>query len=120
MADFVAKVGYTQNANFLNLAAKDLDEHIYRIMPQKYVLAMFSGETNTLTQVHKWRDKFENFLLSAGGVLNGETFGYEFKDAFVGQCWTSHSLSEAMWGIYANKPKKRFLRIRSTGLPLNR
>lgn len=100
--------------NFLNLAENDLDRHIYRIMREEYVLSLFSSGENVLMQPHRWKDKCENFLLNAGGVLNGETFAYGFKDAFVGQCWTSHSLSEAMWGIYANDPAKRFLRIRST------
>ncbi|MFS8053476.1 hypothetical protein QD357_11615 [Rhizobium sp. BR 317] len=100
--------------NYVNLSEESLDRNVYRIMPEAWVLSMFSNKANTLTQVHKWKDKFENFLLNAGGVLDGEPFAYSFKEDFVGQCWTSKSLSEAMWGIYANDPTKRFLRIRST------
>jgi hypothetical protein len=104
----------TQNANFFNLAEKDLDGHIYRIMPEEWVLNMFSSRENTIAQPHKWKDKFENFLLNAGGVLNGERFQYGYQHDFVGQCWTSQSYSEAMWGIYADDRTKRYLRIRST------
>jgi len=100
--------------NFLNLSEEAKDQNIYRIMPQAYVLEMFKDNKNVLTQIHKWKDKFENFQMNLGGTLNGENFEYSFRRDFVGQCWTTHSWSEAMWGIYANDPEKRFLRIRST------
>jgi len=91
-----------------------LDQHVYRIMRQEYVIALFADRQNVLSQVHNWKDKFENFQLRLGGVLNGERFEYGFRNDFVGQCWTRESLSEAMWGIYANDANKRFVRIRST------
>ncbi|MES1973319.1 MAG: hypothetical protein V4472_12750 [Pseudomonadota bacterium] len=100
--------------NFLNLAEDELDQHIYRIMRQDYVVTLFADGQNVLSQVHNWKDKFENFQLNLGGVLNGERFEFGFRDDFVGQCWTREYLSEAMWGIYANDPEVRFLRIRST------
>jgi hypothetical protein len=100
--------------NFLNLSGKELDRHVYRIMPQDYVFSLFSERQNVLSRVHNWKDKFENFQLKLGGTLDGEQFDYGFRDAFVGQCWTQDGYSEAMWGIYANDPSKRFLRIRST------
>jgi hypothetical protein len=100
--------------NYLNLAEEDLDQHVYRIMRQDYVIALFTDRTNVLSQVHNWKDKFENFQLKLGGILNGEPFEFGFRDDFVGQCWTRESLSEAMWGIYANDPQIRFVRIRST------
>lgn len=98
----------------LNLTDVELDQHIYRIMPEEYVIDIFAHQNNVLSQVHKWKDKFENFQLKLGGILNGERFEYGFRDDFVGQCWTRDYLSEAMWGIYANNPNVRFLRIRST------
>lgn len=101
-------------SNFLNLGEAELDQHVYRIMPQDFVIALFAERKNVLSQVHNWKDKFENFQLKLGGILNGERFEFGFKDDFVGQCWTTDSLSEAMWGIYANDPAARHLRIRST------
>lgn len=103
-----------RDGNFLNLADAELDQHIYRIMRESFVLSLFADRTNVLSQVHNWKDKFENFQLKLGGRLNGEPFEYGFRNDFVGQCWTRENLSEAMWGIYANDPKVRFLRIRST------
>lgn len=100
--------------NFLNLTEAELDQDVYRIMPEKYVIRLFKQKQNVLVQPHKWRDKFENFQLKIGGYLNGDRFSYGFCDDFVGQCWTRNCRSEAMWGIYANDPLKRFVRIRST------
>lgn len=78
------------------------------------MVALFADRQNVLSRIHNWKDKFENFQLRLGGILNGERFEYGFRDDFVGQCWTRESLSEAMWGIYANDPNTRFVRIRST------
>jgi hypothetical protein len=100
--------------NFLNLTEKELDKNIYRIMSEDYVFSLFADKQNVLSQVHNWKDKFESFQLNLGGVMDSEKFNYGFKNDLVGQCWTRHSLSEAMWGIYANDSKKRYLRIRST------
>ncbi len=100
--------------NFLNLTDNELDKPIYRIMKQQHVIDLFTEKQNVLSQVHNWKDKFENFQLALGGILNGERFDFALKNDFVGQCWTRDYLSEAMWGIYANDPKHRFLRIRST------
>jgi hypothetical protein len=100
--------------NFLNLSDDELDEHIYRIMPQNYVVSLFIGQQNVLSGIHNWKDKFENFQLNLGGMLDGKPFEYGFKADFVGQCWTRDALSEAMWGIYANNVAERYLRVRST------
>ncbi|MFD2653895.1 hypothetical protein [Brucella rhizosphaerae] len=100
--------------NFLNLTDSELDRPIYRIMKQEHVISLFKDKKNVLSQVHNWKDKFENFQLALGGVLDGKRFEFSFKNDFVGQCWTRDYLSEAMWGIYANDRNQRFLRIRST------
>lgn len=102
------------NLNFLNLTDKELDTPIYRIMKEEHVIRLFAEKRNVLSQIHNWKDKFENFQMALGGVLDGERLEFTFKNDFVGQCWTRHALSEAMWGIYANDAAKRFLRIKST------
>lgn len=102
------------NLNFLNLTEKEIDTPIYRIMKEEHVIRMFAEQSNVLSQIHNWKDRFENFQMALGGVLDGERFEFSFKNDFVGQCWTRHALSEAMWGIYANDASKRFLRIKST------
>lgn len=100
--------------NLINLTEDELDQHIYRIMHESFVISLFTDRANVMSQFHNWKDKFENFQLNLGGTLNGKPFNYGFRSDFVGQCWTRENLSEAMWGIYANDPNARFLRIRST------
>ncbi|AUH64064.1 hypothetical protein [Paracoccus zhejiangensis] len=100
--------------NFLNLTETERDKPIYRIMKEEHVIRLFTERRNVLSQIHNWKDKFENFQMALGGVLDGERFNYGFKNDFVGQCWTRHARSEAMWGIYANDASQRFLRIKST------
>jgi len=97
--------------NFLNLSCKELDSRIYRITKQDYIFSMFQSNENVISQVHSWKDGFENFQMKLGGVLEGEKFNYSFKDDFGGQCWTTEKYSEAMWGIYANDPEQRYLEV---------
>ncbi|MCF7647297.1 hypothetical protein KQ944_18280 [Bacillus subtilis] len=98
----------------LNLTNKEMDQFIYRIVKADYVFDLFKNNQNTISQIHNWKDKFENLQLSLGGILDGKRFDYAFKDNFSGQCWSTQYSSEAMWGIYANDPTQRYLRIRST------
>ena len=79
--------------HLLNLSSKELDRHVYRIMPQEYAFSLFSERQNVLSRVHNWKDKFENFQLKVGGTLEGERFDYSFRDAFVGQNRMSSSAS---------------------------
>lgn len=83
-------------------------------MKEEHVIRLFVEQRNVLSQIHIWKDKFKNFQMALGDVFDGEQFDFTFKNDFVGQCWTRHALSEAMWGIYANDASKRFLRIKST------
>jgi len=69
-------------SNFLNLSEGEPDQHVYRIMRQDYVIKLFTE--NVLSQVHNWKDKFENLQLKLGGILDGERFELGFKDDFVG------------------------------------
>lgn len=73
---------------YIGLSDDELDKHIYRIMRQDYVVALFADRQNVLSQVHNWKDKFENFQLKLGGILNGKRFEFGFRDDFVGQCST--------------------------------
>jgi len=77
--------------NFLNLTEAELDQHVYRIMRESYVIQSVHRPENVLSQVHNWKDKFENFQLKLGGILDDEPFEYGFRDDFVGQCWTRES-----------------------------
>lgn len=49
--------------NYLNLASKDLDRNIYRIVEFKRFQQIFEGRSNTLVSPALWEDPFENFIL---------------------------------------------------------
>lgn len=100
--------------NVFGLTDKQLDQHIYRIMPEKNVIEMFQKRKMYCGNVLGWKDKYENFLLTTDFSYNSNPVNYAFKNNFFAQCWTREAFSEAMWGIYANNPKKKYLRIRST------
>lgn len=102
------------NGTVLNLSENELDRHVYRIMPEEYGIRLFTDRMNVLSHPRNWKDKFENFQLKMGGIMDAQPFEYGFRDDFVGQCWTRESLSEAMWGIYAKDENTRFIRVRST------
>ena len=48
-------MGGTTRMNFLNLDDKELDQHIYRIMPQEYVFTLFSDSQNVLSKISNWK-----------------------------------------------------------------
>lgn len=45
------------HSNFLNLVEAELDQHVYRIMRQDFVIALFTEQKNVLSQVHNWKDR---------------------------------------------------------------
>lgn len=83
-------------------------------MREDRAIAMFTDRQNVIVQTHKWKDKFENFQLSLGGYISGVRFNYGFRNDYLGQCWTTNAMSEAMWGIYAGDSQLKYLRLRST------
>jgi hypothetical protein len=99
--------------NYLNLASKDLDRSIYRIVEFKRFQQIFEGRSNTLVSPALWEDPFENFILKCPIVLvTGEIGHAGFRDQYFGQCWTLKSASDAMWRIYSHD--KQGIRIRTT------
>lgn len=108
-----------QEFQFINFdSVDDFDRPIYRIMPQEYVYALFRGGQNAISKFGNWKDNFENFLMTCGHEVNGVKHDNTVREKMVAQCWTKERYSEAMWGIYANNPNSRFLRIKSTSRKL--
>lgn len=83
-------------------------------MPEKRVFQMFQKQEMYCRNVLCWKDKYENFLLKTDFMLDERHVTYAFKNSFFAQCWTREAFSEAMWGIYANVPGEKYLRVRST------
>lgn len=100
---------------FLNFKSTvELDQPVYRIMKQDHVISLFKNKQNAMSKFGNWKDKFENFLMNCGHETNDVKHDNTVREKMVAQCWTKDKYSEAMWGIYANDPNERFLRIRST------
>ena len=98
---------------FYNLKEKDLDKYIYRIISLERLEELFTTKNNVLVKPSKWEDLFENFILKSKVRLSsGEIIEYNFYDRFYGQCWTLHSVSDAVWRIYSPNGDK--VRIRTT------
>jgi hypothetical protein len=68
--------------NFLNMTEKELDGPIYRIMKEEHVIRLFIERRNVLSQIHNWKDKFENFQMAMGGDLP-----LNFHPAGTGALW---------------------------------
>jgi hypothetical protein len=98
--------------NTLYLTDSELDQPIYRIMKPEHLYAWFKTGENVLVRPKRWLDPFENFILQSPAVLNGEIIRWDFADKFVGQCWTLHKASDAMWQIYSNANEG--IRVRTT------
>ena len=70
----------------LYLTENELDQPVYRIMREDYVISLFADRENVLSKIHKWRDKFEGFQLKLASY--GDDESNSFTNRFVGQCWT--------------------------------
>lgn len=76
-------------------------------MAEEHVLSLFKNKENVLTKVDNRKDKYEAYQEKLSKEKNPEI-------TFLSQCWTTNFEKEAMWGIYAPDPDKRYLRIHST------
>ncbi|WP_197339873.1 DUF2971 domain-containing protein [Ralstonia solanacearum] len=89
-----------------DLEVKDIgiwmDTRIYRIFPISRFIQVLTTKTLTLVKPKKWDDPFENALLSATFVVDGESTSFAAKESVYGQCWTLHRETDAMWRIYSH------------------
>jgi len=98
---------------YLNLAEKDYDKYIYRVVSLERLVELFVSKENTLVKPKLWEDTFENFILQSPVQLSsGLVVNYDLHESMYGQCWTLHKSSDAMWRIYSQD--KGGLRIRTT------
>jgi hypothetical protein len=98
---------------YLNLAKKDYDKPIYRIIGKDRLMELFQKEKNTLVHPSKWDDPYENFILkSKVRMKSGEVKAFDLHENVYGQCWSRHKASDAMWRIYS--PNKDGIRIKTT------
>lgn len=88
-----------RNHIFLN---NPLDEPIYRIFSKKRFIQILTEKKLTLSKPKMWDDPFENMLLSSDFQSGSDTCKFATANSVYGQCWTSHSETDAMWRIYSS------------------
>jgi hypothetical protein len=88
------------------------DTKIYRTISVERLFQLFEDNSNVVVRPKLWDDTFENLALQSV-LQNGDDKGtFGFKDDIYGQCWTSHTASDAIWRIYSQGSDG--IRIRST------
>jgi len=85
---------------------------LYRTIPLKRLYELFDNRENVLVRPKLWDDPFENIALTSPVEIGGETGTFGFHEDYYGQCWTTQSISDAIWRIYSSD--KKGVRIRST------
>ncbi|GAA0397169.1 hypothetical protein GCM10009093_24810 [Brevundimonas terrae] len=78
---------------------------VYRILPASRLFDAFLTNKNTLINVEKWEDKYENLMLKSKYILqnrDGSADMVEFANkTILAQCWSKLQESDAMWRIYS-------------------
>lgn len=99
--------------NYLNFKDDELDQYVYRIIPEFRLIELFKNKENILVSPKLWDDPFENFIMKSKiRFSSGEIGEIAFCDDYFAQCWSFHKASDAMWRIYS--PEKVGIRIRTT------
>lgn len=93
-----------RNAVLLNKDLINAHREVYRIIPVANLLQILASRSITLVKPKVWEksDPFENFMLHSS-LIDSEGFegDFAFKDSIYVQCWSTLSLSDAMWRLYA-------------------
>lgn len=98
---------------YKDIPANKLDKTIYKYIDFYRVIQMFKNNEMVFVQPKVWEDPFENYTLNTEIALpNGYKTMSQFNDSIYCQCWTSSSVSDAMWRIYS--PHRMSVRIRTT------
>jgi hypothetical protein len=110
--------GRMEFANYLNFSSLNRGMKLYRYIRLKRLYELFDDRVNVLVHPSKWDDPFENFVLNSqftypDGTSSGD-IGLRLR--MYGQCWTTASVSDALWRIYCPKECGKIdgVRIRTT------
>ena len=99
--------------SYINIAPRDRNRSIYRIISLDRMYELFEKRLNTLVKPLKWDDPFENFISTLKGRLpSGEIVEFAQRFEFYGQCWTLVPASDAMWRIYSSDRKSVRIRVK--------
>ncbi len=89
---------------------------LYRTIPLSRFYELFNNRVNVLVRPKLWVDPYENLALTSPVEIGGELGEFGFHEDYYGQCWTTHSISDAIWQNYSAEENgvPTGVRIRST------
>lgn len=76
------------------------DQYLYRILSFKHVVDIFRSKQIHFASPQSWDDPYERLLK------------HQATDQLYAQCWSTRSVSDAMWRIYS--PDRMSVRIRTS------
>ena len=90
-------------SRLLNLAEKEYNKPIYRIISIERLFELFDNNINVLAHPKNWDDPYENFILrSKVRRPSGDIVQFSLHKNVYGQCWSFHRASDAMWRLYSD------------------
>jgi len=103
---------HTSMNPYIDYGQHELDRPIYRFTPFSRLIEFFRTGEFALTRTSMWDDPFENFIVGVRFKIGRATLDLALRNVVHGSCWTSKSVSDALWRIYS--PDKLSVRIGST------
>lgn len=101
--------------NFINFSEKEIDSSIYRIFSLQRFLEVLERGALTLVNPSLWEDPFENFIHQHFRKVYPEPSRVMrwYGGNLVGQCWTMHRETDAMWRIYSQEKNGIKVRVKA-------
>lgn len=104
--------------HLLNFSESEIEANLYRIFGLHRFLEVLERKCLTLVSPAEWEDPFENFV--------HRYFEKQFSDSgkvmrwyggnLLGQCWTFHRETDAMWRIYSPQKNGVKVKVKASGL----
>lgn len=99
--------------SFIDFTSEEKKKAIYRYSDFARIVQMFQKQEITMVIPGKWDDPFENYITNPMYKhSDGSSSKLIITSVLHGSCWTSKSVSDAMWRIYS--PDKIAVRVKST------
>jgi len=98
--------------NYINFSEKEISSSVYRIFSLERFLEILERKCLTLVSPAAWEDPFENFIYHyfKKQYPGPNRLMRWYGGNLVGQCWTQHRETDAMWRIYS--PGKNGIKVR--------
>jgi len=98
--------------NLIGFSEKDREASVYRIFSLQRFLEALERKSLTLVNPSMWEDPFENYIHQYFRRMYPDQSKVMrwYGGNLVGQCWTMHRETDAMWRIYS--PQKNGVKVK--------